>query len=83
MLATRTLLFVGEGAGLIGQGMAPDRHFLRAYDKTTGEVVAEIELPAQASSAPMTFEVEGRQMIVVGSSHREHAGELVALALPR
>jgi quinoprotein glucose dehydrogenase len=81
-LVTRTLVFVGEGGGLVGLGNAPDTHFLRAYDKQTGEVLAEIEVPAQVASAPMTFETDGRQMIVFASSHREHPGELVALALP-
>jgi quinoprotein glucose dehydrogenase len=80
-LVTSTLLFVGEGGGLVGQSMAPEPHFLRAYDKRTGHVLGEIEVPAQVSSAPMTFMVAGRQLIVLASSHREHAGELVALAL--
>ena len=81
-LVTRSLLFVGEGGGLVGQRNAHEPCFLRAYDKQTGAVIAEIELPAQVSGAAMTFEHAGRQMIVVASSHREHPGELVALALP-
>ncbi len=81
-LVTKTLLFVGEGGGLVGRAMEPEPHFLRAYDKATGEVLAAVELPAQVSAAPMTYEVAGQQILVVASSHREHAGELVALALP-
>ena len=37
----------------------------RAYDKLTGEIVSEIELPGGTSGAPMTYMVNGRQYIVV------------------
>ena len=54
----------------------------RAYDKTNGEVVQEIELPAGVSGAPMTYLHEGRQYIVMAISGAGFEGELLALALP-
>jgi quinoprotein glucose dehydrogenase len=53
----------------------------RAYDKATGEVVAEIELPGKTSGAPMTYMHEGRQYIAVALAEQERAAELVVLAL--
>jgi quinoprotein glucose dehydrogenase len=79
-LATKTLLFLAEAGNLSGDPGGP---LFRAYDKLTGEVVAEIELPSKASGAPMTYMHEGRQYIVIAVSTREHPAELVALALPR
>ena len=54
----------------------------RAYDKRTGAVVAEIELPSKATGAPMTYLHEGRQYIVIAVATQRHPAELVALALP-
>jgi quinoprotein glucose dehydrogenase len=78
-LLTKTLLFLGESGALSGD---PGGRMFRAYDKASGAVVAEIELPSKTTSAPMTYMYEGRQYIVVAVSTREHAAELVALALP-
>jgi quinoprotein glucose dehydrogenase len=76
LLVTKTLLFAGEG--WTGEPV------FRAYDKRTGEVLAEIEIPAQATSLPMTYLHGGRQYIVfaAGDGATEHAAELIALALP-
>lgn len=78
-LATATLLFLAEAGHLSGDPGGP---MFRAYDKRTGEVVAEIELPAKASGAPMTYFHEGYQYIVIAVATAEHPAELVALALP-
>src|SRR6185295_1534925 len=37
---------------------------LCVYDKTSGEMLAEIELPANATGAPMTYMAGGKQFIV-------------------
>jgi quinoprotein glucose dehydrogenase len=76
LLVTRTLLFAGEG----WRGQP----YFRAYDKRTGDVLAELELPAQVSGLPMTYMHRGKQYIVfaVGDTVSEHPAELVALALP-
>ena len=54
----------------------------RAYDKDTGRVLWQTELPAGTSGAPMTYLQEGKQYIVVAVSDNDHEGELIALALP-
>ena len=40
-----------------------------------------MELPAGASGAPMSYQFEGKQYIVIAVSERDHEGELIALAL--
>ena len=55
---------------------------IRAYDKLTGDIVGEIDLPGGTSSAPMTYMVNGRQYIVVAVGWSDMPAEWVALALP-
>jgi len=93
-LVTKTLLFVGEGsdamvgAARIPQGMpfdtAPNygEPLFRAYDKATGEVLAEIELPAGTTGAPITYLHQGKQYIVVAVGGRDAEPEWIALSLP-
>jgi quinoprotein glucose dehydrogenase len=73
LLVTKTLLFASEGWG--------GDPILRAHDKLTGEIVAEIELPGVVGAKPMTYMLDGKQYIVV-SIGRPGPAELVALALP-
>jgi quinoprotein glucose dehydrogenase len=58
----------------------------RAYDKRTGTVLWETELPACGFASPSTYEVNGRQFVVIacgGSKVGEPAGDsYVAFALP-
>jgi quinoprotein glucose dehydrogenase len=53
----------------------------RAFDKATGAVVWEIELPAAATAPPMTYMWQGKQYIVVAAGWTDHPGELIALSL--
>ena len=71
LLVTRTLLFGGEG------GQAP---VLRAWDKKTGAVVAEIQLPGPTTGFPVTYTKAGRQYIAV-AARVDGAVEIVALAV--
>jgi quinoprotein glucose dehydrogenase len=93
-LVTKTLLFVGEGdpimadPGRVPQGMplslapgAGGRKF-RAYDKATGKVLWETELPAGTTGAPMSYMFEGKQYVIVAVGSREHPAEIIALSLP-
>lgn len=77
-LLTKTLLFIGQGAGGRGGRAGGGANLLRAYDKATGKVVAEIPLPAAPSSTPMTYMSGGKQYIVLGTQE----GRLVAFSLP-
>lgn len=93
-LVTKTLLFLGEGDPImvslarVPPGMSPSiapsggGSKFRAYDKATGNVLWETELPAGTTGAPMTYLFEGKQYVVVAVGGREHPGELVALSLP-
>jgi quinoprotein glucose dehydrogenase len=74
LLATRTLLFAGEGVG--------GRPVFRAHDKATGKILAEIDLPATQTGMPMTYMVDGIQYIVIAVASGGHPAELVALRLP-
>ncbi len=93
-LATKTLLFVGEGdpimaaAARVPEGMplslapgAGGRKF-RAYDKATGAVLWETEFPAGTTGAPMTYMFQGKQYILVAVGTRDRAAEFIALSLP-
>jgi quinoprotein glucose dehydrogenase len=72
-VVTKTLLFGGEGAG--------GRALLHAYDKKTGENLAELPMPGSQTAVPMTYMYQNRQFIVVAVAGRP-AGQLVAFALP-
>lgn len=78
-LLTGSLLFLAEAGHLSGDPGGP---MFRAYDKTSGEVLAELELPSKATGAPMTYMYNGFQYIVIAVATVEHPAELVALALP-
>jgi quinoprotein glucose dehydrogenase len=84
-LLTKTLLFLGEGSDTVigtpnvlwGWGKK-----FRAYDKTTGSVVWEMDLPSGTTAGPMTYMLGGKQYIVVSIGARNHPPEYVALSLP-
>ena len=80
LLVTKTLLFAGEGGGLYARYGSGGR-MLRAYDKLTGEIIAQFELPANQTGVPMTYMLDGRQYIVVAVGAAGHPGELVALSV--
>jgi len=45
-------------------------------------VLQEIELPGTQNGHPITYEVDGRQFIVMSVGGRGQVPELVALAIP-
>jgi quinoprotein glucose dehydrogenase len=83
-LVTKTMLFLGEG-GTDGIPLLPKYgggRMFRAYDKATGKVIWETELPAGTTGAPMTYMMNGKQYLVVAMASQDVPGELVAFALP-
>jgi len=74
LLATGTLLFSGEGVG--------GKPIFRAHDKSTGEILAEFDLPATQTGMPMSYMVDGQQYVVVAVGDRDTPAELVAFTLP-
>jgi quinoprotein glucose dehydrogenase len=63
-----------------------DRKF-HVFDKTTGELLWETLLPAAGNATPATYEVDGRQFVVIaaggGKSSTPSGGSYVAFALPK
>jgi quinoprotein glucose dehydrogenase len=55
---------------------------LCAYDKATGKLVGEVALPRNATGAPMTYILNGKQFIVVPTGGANLPAELIALRLP-
>jgi enoyl-CoA hydratase/carnithine racemase len=76
----RAMVLTGAGDKAFASGT--DISQFRAFDKATGEIVWEMELPAGVSNAPMTYMAGGKQYIVVAVSGSDHPGELIALSLP-
>ena len=55
---------------------------LCAYDKATGKVVGEVTLPRNATGAPMTYMLNGKQFILVATGGANLPAELIAMRLP-
>jgi quinoprotein glucose dehydrogenase len=83
-LATPTLLFVTQGDSIMvaTPPSGANGKLLRAYDKASGAVVWQTELPAGTTGAIMTYMYQGKQYIVAPIGGRNHAAEFVAFALP-
>jgi glucose dehydrogenase len=80
-LVTKTLLIAGESTfGPTSSGARGA--MLRAFDKATGREVGALYIPAPQSGSPMTYQIAGRQYIVVAISGGTYSGELVAFKLP-
>jgi quinoprotein glucose dehydrogenase len=74
VVATSTLLLVLQG------GEAPT---LRGVDKATGDVLAEVALPASPSGSPITYRVGDRQFVTFAAqAGRRGPAELLTLGLP-
>ncbi|HWB87565.1 MAG TPA: PQQ-binding-like beta-propeller repeat protein [Bryobacteraceae bacterium] len=75
--------------GLIFIGASNHDQKFRAFDKASGKVVWEAKLPAGGNATPATYEIDGRQYVVIaaggGKSHLgpvPSAATYVAFALP-
>ena len=80
VLTTRTLLIAGE-AGVHTNEAGQRVALLRAYDKNTGADAGAVDMPARQTGSPMTYQVDGKQFIVLAVSGNDGA-ELLAYALP-
>ena len=79
---TNTLVIADEGGGLFAAGPHSGGSILRAFDKRTGDILSEFELPAHQTGVPMTYLRRGQQCIAVAVGARDDPAELVALTLP-
>ncbi|MEM1119662.1 MAG: PQQ-binding-like beta-propeller repeat protein [Bacteroidota bacterium] len=61
--------------------------FFRAFDKRTGKLLWEIKLPAASFATPSTYEIDGKQYIVMACGGTKlgtpKGNQYVAFALPR
>ncbi len=82
-LVTRTLLFIGDGSNNHG-GTMPNQwgRSFRAYDKSSGEVLWETQLPSGTTGGPMSYVHDGKQYIVVAVGSLGDDPGWVALGLP-
>jgi quinoprotein glucose dehydrogenase len=86
---TGTQLFGGgivTAGGLVFIGASQDEKF-RAFDKKTGKMLWEYQLPFGGYATPSTYEVDGKQYVVIaaggGGRQQTKAGDYyVAFALP-
>lgn len=76
---------VVTAGGLLFIAASADERF-RAFDKLTGELLWETELPASGFATPATYSVDGRQYVVIaaggGKLGRPSGSTYVAYALP-
>jgi quinoprotein glucose dehydrogenase len=74
--------------GLVFIGATNFDKKLRAFDKSTGELLWEATLPFSGNATPATYEVNGRQFVVIAAGGGKDpkspsGGVYVAFALPR
>jgi quinoprotein glucose dehydrogenase len=81
LLITKTLVVMGDPL-VTTTPEHPRGAMLRAYNKATGEQVGAVWMPAIQSGSPMTYQLNGRQYIVVAVSGGNYSGEYLALSLP-
>jgi len=73
IMVTKTLLFAGDGTDPL----------LDAYDKKTGELIAQLPMPGMQTGLPMTYMHNNRQFILVAVGSANGQGpQLVAYAIP-
>ena len=72
-MVTKTLLFAGDGTDPL----------FDAYDKKTGELIAQLPMPGMQTGLPMTYMHNNRQFILVSVGSANGQGpQLVAYAIP-
>jgi quinoprotein glucose dehydrogenase len=79
-LTTKNLVIAGEG-GVHTNDAGRRVALLRAYDKKTGDDAGAVDMPARQTGSPMSYQIDGKQFIVLAVSGNDGA-ELLAYALP-
>ncbi len=90
-LLTPTLLFIAQEGkrnfqrtvrgDVESMKLENDDAYLMVYDPATGEFLGNIELPGNANGSPMTYALDGRQIIIVAIGGGDQPAELVALGI--
>jgi len=81
-VVTKTLFIVGDPM-VTAPPDRPRGAMLRAYDKTSGQEVGAVWMPAAQSGNPMTYMIDGRQFIIVAVGGGMYSSEYIAFALPK
>jgi quinoprotein glucose dehydrogenase len=78
---------VVTGSGLLFIGATIFDKKFHAYDKATGKLLWEAELPASGNATPAVYQIGGRQFVAIacggGKQGAASGGSIVAFALPR
>jgi quinoprotein glucose dehydrogenase len=82
LVVTKTLLLAIQEGSWFGQEAPDEPPKLRAFDKGTGKLLGEIDVPAHATGAPITYMAGGKQYFVYPCGGTNLPQEFVALALP-
>jgi quinoprotein glucose dehydrogenase len=82
LLVTKTLLLSIQEGSSFNTTPAKYPPVLRAFDKQTGKLLAEVPIPGHATGAPMTYMAGGRQYIVVPTGGNFQPAKMYALCLP-
>jgi quinoprotein glucose dehydrogenase len=72
-LLTKSLLFFGQ--------FDNGRSLLRSYNKATGDIISELEIPLPPMGTPMTYAVDGKQYIAMAVGAGPDT-KILAVALP-
>jgi quinoprotein glucose dehydrogenase len=81
-ITTKTLLLTLQEGSWFSSEPPPYPPRLRAFDKATGELLAEIDVPAHATGAPITYETGGKQYLAFPAGGGIFPPELITLSLP-
>ncbi|HEV2201184.1 MAG TPA: PQQ-binding-like beta-propeller repeat protein [Bryobacteraceae bacterium] len=81
LMVTKTLVVMGDSQITAPPGR-PRGAMLRAYNKSTGQEVGALWMPAAQSGSPMTYMWQGKQYIVVAVGGGNYSGEYIAFSLP-
>jgi quinoprotein glucose dehydrogenase len=78
---------VVTAGGLVFIGASNHDRKFHVFDKATGKLLWETTLPAAGNATPATYEINGRQFVVIaaggGKSGEPSGGSYVAFALPQ
>lgn len=82
LVTTRTLLLAIQEGSWFNTGPPIMKPVFGAYDKRNGRLLGEVDVPAPATGAPLTYMAGGRQFIVYPTGGGYEPAGLIALALP-
>ncbi len=81
-LVTKTLLFLGDASNaLFGRAGIGGPAKFRAYDKATGNLIWQMDLPVGTTGGPMTYMANGQQVIILPIGGKGYGAGWIALGL--